>query len=172
MQQVNQHILSFCVSMHIIICISVCLWGCACKFVCKFLQDFRQKYQLCFLLEGVDEHQTNPTKWLFNQTDLNSALCSSLASLPTPPLSTHTDPGLLSHSTDCFAAAGEMFSVSWKSNQDVSILSPFWTSLVFGAQSSCLQLRGQEGLGHLSQEVHLKGSISNGFKWQAWLGHP
>lgn len=87
MQQVSQGTLSFCLSMHVIICISRYVWGCACihTLICKFLQDFKQKSQLCFFLEGIGEHQTNPTKWLFNQTGLNSILCSPLASLPTHP---------------------------------------------------------------------------------------
>lgn len=154
MQQVSQGILSFCLSMHIIICISRYVWGCACMhtLIYKFLQDFKQKPQLCFFV-GKDRwtsDQPNQVALLIRQVLTVSCV---LPWLPYPHHPSQCTQILVSSTTaqiasqqqeKCFLSVGIQLGC-----EENSILRHFWTSLVFGAQSSCLQLGGQEGLGHL-----------------------
>lgn len=80
---------SLFLSMHIIIYIYIYMCGCACihALICKFLQD-KQKSQLCFLLEGMGEHQTNPTS------------ASSIRQVLTVPC---VPPGFLTHPIPLYA---------------------------------------------------------------------
>lgn len=123
--------------------------GCACihTLICKFLQD-KQKSQLCFLLEGMGEHQTNPT----SASSIRQVLtvpCVPPASLPTPSLSMHTDPGLLSPQHRLLRSSRRNVFCQLESNQDVRKIAFSDTSepaLSLGHRAPAYSLESEKGL--------------------------
>lgn len=107
--------LFLCVYAYNYIYFYVCVCVCVHAFICRFLQNIKQKSKSRFLLEGMGEHQTNPTEWLLNQMGLNGATNYT----PVPPLAFWpTSVPIYTHRSRSPqpAAPGEPSSVRWHPN--------------------------------------------------------